>query len=96
MKSNLDEDAIRKEFRDIFQPRYGNVPEVHIYKCPQYISVEVSDDSSMDLSLKKLIRLAEFFGTTNINEETRYSSGGCDTCDYGSVYTMRFVIKPEE
>lgn len=96
MKSNLDDEAIREEFRSLFRPRYGDEPEVYIYRGQGYISVEVSGDSSMDLSLKKLIRLSVFFGTTNINEETQYSAGGCGTCDYGAVYTLRFSIKPEE
>jgi len=93
-----DDEEIKKEFRNTFRPKYGGEPEVHVYqdRDRRYVSVEVEHDNSMTLTLKDLIKISEFFGTTNINEETQYSSGGCDTCDYGSVYTLRFVIKPEE
>lgn len=30
--------------------------------------------------------LAKFFDTLNVETESEFSSGGCDTCDYGSKY----------
>lgn len=86
---------VREEFKRLFKPHYGNQVEVSIYHGNDYTSVDVSADSEMTLSLKKLIRLSEFFGTTNIDEETQHSSGGCDTCDYGATYTLKFTIRPD-
>ena len=91
-------EEIKETFRNVFRPKYGGEPEVRVYQdsSDSYVSVEVEHDNPMTLTLRDLIKISEFFGTTNINEETQHSSGGCDTCDYGSVYTMRFVIKPEK
>lgn len=90
------DEEIREKFKSLFRPRYlyGDIT-VSIYYAKDYTSVDVACDGEMSLSLKKLIALSEFFGTTNINEETQYTSG-CETCDYGAVYTLKFVIKPEE
>lgn len=47
------------------------------------------------LNLARLLRLSEFFGTTNIND-SRYSSDGCESCDYGSSYEVTLHVQPEE
>jgi len=46
------------------------------------------------LNLGMLMKYAEFFGTKNIND-SRFSHGGCETCDYGSSYGYTLIIKPE-
>lgn len=60
-----------------------------------YMSVEIESSDSMSVGLKKLIEMSKFFETLNINESSRYKQGGCDTCDYGAVYRLTFVIKPD-
>lgn len=40
---------------------------------------------SPNLSFAKLMKLAELFGTTNIDVDD-YAQGGCETCDFGSCY----------
>lgn len=47
------------------------------------------------LNLALLMKLADFFGTKNINDDNRYSYGGCDTCDYGSEYGFTLTVRPE-
>lgn len=47
------------------------------------------------LNLKILKELAEFFGTENINDDDHYSSAGCETCDYGSIYSFTLTIRPD-
>jgi hypothetical protein len=49
----------------------------------------------VDASLENLIALAELFETKNINMNN-WSSNGCDTCDYGSCYSITFTITPDE
>lgn len=48
----------------------------------------------LPLEYKHLSRMADLFGTTRINED-RYDSSGCETCDYGSQYTLNFTITKE-
>ena len=47
------------------------------------------------LNLAVLMALAEFFDTKNINDDDRFSNGGCDTCDYGSSYGFTLTIRNE-
>lgn len=69
----------------------------------QELSIAVSEDlvtigisrmyEYVDLEFRHLMQLAEFFDTDNINED-RYHSDGCETCDYGSCYSIDLTIKP--
>jgi hypothetical protein len=45
----------------------------------------------VDVSFEKLTKISEFFGTTLIQDH-RYSSRGCETCDYGSNYEVTLYI----
>lgn len=46
------------------------------------------------LSMKHLKALSEFFGTDNINDDDRFSNGGCESCDYGSEYGFTLTARP--
>ena len=46
------------------------------------------------LSFSHLKRLSEFFDTDNINDDERFSNGGCETCDYGSSYGFVLTVRP--
>ena len=48
------------------------------------------------MSFQMLMKLSEFFDTKNINDDDRYHSNGCETCDYGSVYKFTLTIRPEK
>lgn len=48
------------------------------------------------LTFRMLTELSELFDTKNIDEVERYSTPGCDTCDYGSVYSWTLLIKPDK
>lgn len=39
-----------------------------------------------------LKQVSEFFETDNINEISRHSRGGCETCDYGSSYEWTLEV----
>jgi len=46
-------------------------------------------------TLDVLMQLAAFFGTKNINDDNRFASIGCETCDYGSSYGYTLIVRPE-
>jgi hypothetical protein len=66
------------------------------------IEVDISDDvinitvsqmyEYVSLSFKHLRALADYFGTDNISDDN-WSSNGCETCDYGSKYTVQLVVR---
>lgn len=47
-------------------------------------------------TLAVMTKLAQFFETTNINDDNHFSNEGCETCDYGSVYGYTLTIRPEK
>lgn len=48
----------------------------------------------LPLSFKVMRKLAEVFGTEKYGVNN-WSSGGCETCDYGSQYCHEFTFKQE-
>jgi hypothetical protein len=56
--------------------------DIHIQKMYEFVP----------LTLDFLFALSEFLGTRNINER-RYDQQGCDTCDYGSSYTINLTVR---
>jgi hypothetical protein len=42
---------------------------------------------------ESLFKLCEFFDTMNVSD-SRYSYGGCETCDYGSKYEVTLHVRP--
>ena len=44
----------------------------------------------LPFNTKFLFKLAEMVGTDNLNVD-KYHRDGCETCDYGSSYTMEFT-----
>lgn len=51
--------------------------------------------SHVDYGVDEILALVEFFGTRNIKDD-RYSVDGCETCDYGSSYTLNLTIRPNK
>jgi hypothetical protein len=49
---------------------------------------------SPGVTFKQLNELAKFFDTLNVETESEFSHGGCETCDYGSQYG--FILKISE
>jgi hypothetical protein len=70
---------------------------------PDTIRVSIGSDevnielSSMyqapGLNFAKLKALSDFFETDHIDDEERFSNGGCESCDYGSNYGFTLTIK---
>jgi hypothetical protein len=44
-------------------------------------------------NLQVLQKLAEYFGTMNVNDDDAFSNSGCETCDYGSSYGYTLTIR---
>lgn len=66
------------------------------YNEPSRVAITISAMyDPPGLSLSTLLKLAEFFGTKEI-VDTRFSRGGCETCDYGSSYGFTLRITPEK
>lgn len=47
----------------------------------------------VEFGFDELAKLSELFQTRNINIGNRYSSPGCETCDYGSRYVITVWVK---
>jgi len=48
-----------------------------------------------NLNLTVLEELAEFLGTTNINDDDHFPNVGCETCDYGNSYGYTLTARPK-
>lgn len=44
-------------------------------------------------SLKQLVLLSEFFGTTDIEDVDSFGWPGCESCDYGSKYGVTLEVR---
>lgn len=87
--------AIILKFEQVWESE-GQYPHIEISENGQeLVEVVVSDSHSPGLTYDQLCEISDFFDTKAINVETSHESGSCDTCDYGSEYTLTFVIKPE-
>lgn len=89
---NTNHDEIGVHFSALFPAAHVKVKEwgplgvaVEVYQMYEYV----------DFALDTQIKMAEFMGSKNISPADYESYSGCETCDYGSRYTVTFVIKPE-
>lgn len=69
--------------------------EVEITKSKVDITLSRQCDSP-GLSFAHLKALSEFFETDSINDDDRFSSSGCESCDYGSKYGFTITIRPDK
>ena len=59
----------------------------HITITQMYDYIEFKDDIS---SLQAMLKIAEILGCKDGTEKNRYGYSGCETCDFGSQYTLEF------
>jgi hypothetical protein len=91
------EEEIRNKINELWSEEYDKPDEVMVSIYEDKIDIQMS--SMYDppcLSFALLMAMADFFGTRNINDDDRYSSSGCETCDYGSDYGFTLTIRPEK
>ena len=85
----------RKEIIDFVKNIWPNAEiDITISKGEYVINIS-KENASPEMSLITLLRLGQFFNTTNIDEST-FKYEGCDTCDYGGTYELELSIKPEK
>jgi hypothetical protein len=78
---------------EVFPPRKYDYQEVEISVEPAKITILVSRMyAAVPLSFEILTKFSKFFDTMEINENS-FGQPGCDTCDYGSKYSIELTIK---
>lgn len=90
-------EEITKKAHEVFKNGRYEPEEVEVTKRSDgsvSLRVEAMYEAP-ELSFAKLAELAEFFDTKNINDDERFGSGGCETCDYGSSYGFELVVRPD-
>lgn len=88
-----------KEFvENLWKGNYDNCEvRVGTAKGEDFVEITLSSMySPPGLTFSKLKALSEFFETDNINDDDAFSSGGCETCDYGSSYGFTLTIRGNE
>jgi len=86
------EEEIVQFIKEIYKE---DVPdEITVSKEKDHVEITIADMySSPELSFSTLLKISEFFGTQNINDDDRFSEFGCDTCDYGSSYGFTLTVR---
>lgn len=78
---------MRKKAKD-----YLKVDNVDIYKIKDsendYEVIISKQYDYVDLTFEVLNELSEMFGTSKINIGQKSNSPGCESCDYGSEYSI--------
>jgi hypothetical protein len=87
------DEEIKEFFTSIVKINNLMETKVEINKnTDNFVVVEISQMYDfVDISFEKLTKISEFFDTTKI-QDSKYSSGGCETCDYGSTYEVTLYI----
>lgn len=80
----------------------GFVSDVTIYvqnikrNCKNGFNVEYifdyGDVDDIDVSFQELMKVSNAFGTVEIDINNKSSTGGCDTCGYGSTTSLTLQI----
>lgn len=47
-----------------------------------------------NISFKQIDEIAKFFDTLNVETDSEYSGGGCDTCGWGSYGELIIHVRP--
>lgn len=76
-------------------PDFAYDPKITVTQTDSYVRIKLEAMYSQPgLSFAHMKRLADYFGTDNINDDDRFSEDGCETCDYGSSYGFTLTIRP--
>lgn len=86
---------IEKFCESLWSDDHGSHRKITVGVKDKVVTIKVEQMyDHVDHSFKVLNAISQFFGTTNI-ESSEWSSSGCDTCDYGSNYTIEFTVKED-
>lgn len=91
---NHSKEAIEAFFKELYKEEYN--PTFHVYIGKNDVRVRVDQSYNyVELDFAVLKKISDFFGTLGVNTDMDYESG-CETCDYGSSYSVEFIIYPYE
>lgn len=94
MIERSDEEILAK-CRELWPEEYMRDTEYEVSRQTGYISLRISQMyESPGLSFAKLLALAEFFDTMNVETGSEFHHGGCETCDYGSEVGFTLYVRP--
>lgn len=94
MKEHTDEE-IKAKLQELWPEADFRDTEWKVDRGPDRIAITISQMyESPGLDFKKLHALAQFFDTMNVETESEFAHGGCETCDYGSEYGFTLWIRP--
>lgn len=89
MKTYTKKEIIQECFRiwsedeDFIVKVSSNQVTISVSQMYEYLSVNITH----------LMKLMRFFNTSNITDD-RYGERGCESCEYGSSYTVDITIEP--
>lgn len=94
MKSRTDEEIIKKAM-EIWPDLYlGDVAPIQIKREGGDIFLRIANMyEPPGLTFEIMEELSKFFDTEHINDDERFSSGGCESCDYGSEHGFTLTIR---
>lgn len=85
-------EALKKEIENYFT----NVKWITLWEHKNYYHLELNQMYNyVDVSFEDLEFLSKLFNTKKINFNHGSHYSGCETCDYGSSYTLNIFIDLE-
>ena len=99
MKTDYTDEQIIEKVKEVWADEYSSYkkPNVKVAQKPGEVHIRIwKMYEAPGLNLPRLMALADFFGSKNINDDYRFSHGGCETFDYGSAYGFELVVRPEK
>lgn len=94
MKIRTDEEILAK-LEEVFQCDRIDQPKFEITRrADDAIELQIGKMyDAPNLSFERLDAVARFFDTKNVETESEFSHGGCETCDYGSEYGFILLVR---
>lgn len=79
------------QVRELFKTDLSHVEDLEVSPTKNGLEVSKMYDY-VPMNFYILSGLSEIFGTKNIDVCGKHNYPGCETCDYGSSYTVEFEI----
>lgn len=82
------------EIRAVFDPRSTQYFTSTMNECPGSLHLTVSQMYEyVPCGVKQILSLCRIFESEDVSTDGQYHMDGCETCDYGSSYTVEFIVK---
>lgn len=84
----------RQEIEEFAKTIWPNTEKLEVIVDKEGVKLTVANMyEAPGLSFWMLKKLADFFETDDINDDDRFHTSGCETCDYGSEYGFTLTIR---